>query len=114
LKVERSSVSPENERLVLVSTVCAPSAAAAPIAAIPRDAFDGSRRTSLSALENKLPVLCAVPHGDVSRLPTCASAGAAVAIVTATTVAHVHNILTIELLVSKDGHEGPPLRIALN
>jgi hypothetical protein len=26
----------------------------------------------------------------------------------------VHNILTIELLVSKDGHEGPPLRIALN
>jgi hypothetical protein len=40
-----------------------------------------------------------VPHGDVSRLLICATAGAAVAIVAATTVAHVHTILTIELLV---------------
>src|SRR5512144_213369 len=67
--------------------------------AIPSEPRVGSRRRSLTAPLNRLPVLCAVPHGVVSRLLTCASAGAALATIAATTVAHVHNFLIIELLI---------------
>src|SRR5262245_49203651 len=66
---------------------------------MPSELRDGSRRRSLTVPLNRLPVVGATPHGDVSRFLTCATAGAALATVAATTVAHVHNILTIELLV---------------
>src|SRR5262249_41147706 len=73
--------------------------AAAPIDAISSEPRDGSRRKSLTVPVNRLPMLCVVPHGEVSRLVTWANAGTALATVAATTVAHVHNILTIEVLV---------------
>ena len=99
LKVDRSSASPENERLVLESAACAPNAAAAPIDAISSVPRDGSRRKSLSVPVNRLPVPGDVPHGDVWKPTLCACAGAALTAAVAATVAQVHNILTIDLIV---------------